>query len=168
MRVILIAALSLDGFIAQRPDQVSTEWTTSSDKRLFSRVTKQVGVIAMGSKTFDTIGHALPGRHMVVYTKGHRDSIEGVEFTQKDPAQLVAEMEAAGAKGLAVCGGAQIYDLFMQAGLINEVYVSIQPVVFGQGVALFNQAHPAKLSLVDTQTNAEDGSLIAHYRVNAL
>jgi dihydrofolate reductase len=62
MKVFVIAALSADGFIAQAEDHVA-DWTGTEDKKLFVQLTKEAGIMVMGSKTLATIGRALPGRH---------------------------------------------------------------------------------------------------------
>ena len=111
MNVFIIAAITVDGFIGRDANHLA-DWTSPEDKKLFVKLTKQAGIIVMGSRTFATIGRALPGRRTIVYTS-HPESItaEGVEATSEAPADLLARLEREGATGVAICGGASIYRL---------------------------------------------------------
>ena len=166
MKVFLIAAMSADGFIAQTSDQLA-DWTSKEDKQLFVKLTKEAGVMVMGSRTFATIGRALPGRRTIVYTSRPEEIIiEGVETTGEPPTQLVERLEKEGIQALAICGGATIYDLFLRAGVVDELYLTIEPLLFGRGVPLLREAFDAKLSLLETEKLNGD-TVLLHYKVLA-
>jgi dihydrofolate reductase len=176
MPTFIIAALTADGFIARTAHHLS-DWTSREDKQLFVRLTKQAGVMVMGSATFATIGRALPGRRTIVYTR-HPERIKaegveiaapGVETTSEPPAALVKRLAGEGVTGLAVCGGAQIYSLFMRAGAVDELYLTISPLLFGQGIRLFNSSLDVKLELLGQellgQESPNPAEILLHYRV---
>nr|AIA18492.1 Dihydrofolate reductase [uncultured bacterium] len=165
MKVFILAALTADGYIARDSSHLSTTWTTRTDKILFTRLTKQAGVAVMGYSSFATVGTALPGRRTIVYTRQDRPAVEGVEFTAEDPAKLLQQLEADGVKGVAICGGLHIYNLFMATGLVTEFYLTVQPVLFGQGIKMFDLPLDTKLELIDSAASAEDGTITLHYRV---
>lgn len=162
MKVFIIAALTLDGFIAKNPSHTSMEWTSKEDKRFFSQRTKQTGVVVFGQNTFETIGKALPDRHNVVYSKDKQ--YEGVEVTQKEPRALLEDLEKRGFKEVAICGGSTIYTMFMQAGVVDTLYLTIEPVLFGQGMTLFNKEIDKKLNLVKIGKLGEQ-SILLEYNV---
>ncbi len=64
MEVILLMAMTLDGKIARTRSEL-VNWTGKKDKQYFVKVTRNAGVVIMGSKTFDTIGYPLPGRKIL-------------------------------------------------------------------------------------------------------
>ena len=167
MKVFLIAAVTADGFIARTSDHAA-DWTSSEDKKLFARLTKEAGYMVMGSRTYNTIGRALPERQTIIYTS-RPEALNGlddpaIQTTQEEPSHLIERLATEGATGLAVCGGAQIYSLFAQAGVIDEVYLTIEPVLFGTGVPLFGQELALQLELIDSQ-NLNDNAVLLHYRV---
>ncbi len=164
MKVVLIAAITADGFIG-RDSGHSADWTGGADKKLFVEVTKQMGVMVMGSRTFATIGRALPGRRNIVYTS-RPDAItaEGVETTSDAPADLITSLELEGATGLAVCGGATIYGLFMAAGVVDELYLTVAPKLFGTGVPLFDKTLNCDLTLLETSA-LDKNTVLLHYEV---
>lgn len=166
MNVFIIAATSLDGFIAEKTNQSSMDWTSAEDKKFFRERTKQARAIVMGSTTYKTIGHPLPGRLNIIYSKNpslHPES-EQLRITQLPPTQLIKKLEAEGYTELAVCGGAEIYALFLRAGVVNKIYVTLEPIVFGQGVPLFPEGVSAKLQLVE-QKKLSEQTLLLEYDV---
>ena len=162
MNIILIAALTADGFIG-RTSGHTADWTSKEDKQLFVKVTKQAGTIVMGSKTFQTIGRALPERRMIVLTSRPADyDVENVEFTAESPTALVSRLETEGVTELAVCGGAQVYHAFMNADLVGELYLTVEPVLFGTGVTLFAGELETNLQLKQTQKLNENVVLLRY------
>ena len=113
IKVVLMMAQTVDGIIARDPNHF-TEWTCSSDKRLFKQITQEAGVLIMGARTYATIGKPLPGRLNVVYTR-HPERLpqgENVLFSQKPPGELLAELARKGYSRVILTGGATINSLF--------------------------------------------------------
>ncbi len=164
MKVFIIAAQSSDGFIARSTHELA-DWTSSEDKKLFVRLTKAAGVMVMGKTTFQTIRRALPGRRTIVYTH-HPELITavGVETTSETPQHLVHRLAAEGVRELAVCGGSAIYTQFMKAGVVDELYLTVEPVVFGSGIPLFSELVPDTLKLLGSEHLSED-VVLNHYTV---
>ncbi len=142
MHVFLIAAVTLDGFIAQTKNQKSTQWTSKADADYFRARSKQAGALVMGATTFATIGGPMQGRKVYVLTRSpedfegyHRDQVEPVALPLEE---LVNKVEAEGFKELAVCGGASVYHQFMAAGLVQTLYLTVEPKLFGKGIKLFS------------------------------
>jgi dihydrofolate reductase len=162
MKVTLIAAVTADWFIAKSPDH-KADWTSKADKEHFRETTKKIGVVIMGSKTFETIGRGLPNRRNIVMSRTKK--YEGVETTGETPEDLIQRLEKEGVKEVAVAGGAQIYTAFMKAGLIDRILLTIEPVVFGEGVPLLS--HPAtKPFELKSTTSLSGGGVVLDYEIN--
>lgn len=168
MKVCIVAALTADGFIGKDAHHLSMEWRSKEDGRLFKRLTQEAGVMVMGSKTYGTfrIKRAPPGRRLIIYSS-HPELIEGenVEATKEDPYELVTRLKKEGAEGLVVAGGATVYKMFMDNDLVDEMYLTIEPVLFGQGVTLFNGELQTRLKLLDV-SKLNDNTVLLHYAVN--
>lgn len=162
MKVFIIAALSADGYIARSTTETAN-WTSSEDKKLFVKLTKEAGVIIMGATTLSTIGRALPGRRTIVYTSHPEDlTIPEVEPTAEDPKLLLKRLEDEGVTSVAICGGRSIYTLFMKAGLVDELYLTVEPVLFGIGIPLFSEPINVRISMVDT-SKLNENVILLHY-----
>jgi dihydrofolate reductase len=112
---------------------------------------------------FKTIGRALPKRRNIVYSN-EPINVPGIEVTSLAPQELVAKLEKEGVEELAICGGSTIYTMFMKASLVDSLYLTIEPVIFGKGMSLFNDVIDAKLELVNFR-RTDSGTIFNEYKV---
>ena len=142
MKLVLIMAATIDGKIAKHATQFAN-WTSKADKKIFVAETKKAGVIIMGETTYDTIGRPLPERLNVVLSlePAKRENIPGsLEFTNKPPYELLADLAGRGYTTAILGGGATINGLFLKENLIDEIWLTIEPKIFGDGISLFKGA----------------------------
>ncbi|MDA1038299.1 MAG: dihydrofolate reductase family protein [bacterium] len=167
MKVILYAAISTDGKIAEEPDQTSTDWTSEADYKWFVKQTKDCGVMVMGRKTFATINRPLKERLVYVMTRSpnEQESMgDSVVFTSMTPEEIVADAESRGYEKLALAGGSIVHTLFFDARLVDEVYLTVEPVIFGHGVPLVADQERVNLELINFEKLGEQAMLL-HYSV---
>ncbi|NQV90287.1 dihydrofolate reductase [Candidatus Uhrbacteria bacterium] len=166
MNVWLIAAMSVDGKIAQSSEQVSLDWTSKEDTRFFIDKTKEAGVVIMGRKTFDTIGKPLPGRRMIVMTRQTDLAFEGdgVEYSTLSPSALLEQLSHEGVQTVALAGGEMVYSQFLQAGLVTDVYLTIEPILFGSGIPLATGFERIEMRLEDV-VRINDQAVLLHYKL---
>lgn len=169
MQVVLLAAMTSDGFIARDKNEISTGWTSREDAQWFSQKTKEIGICIMGRTTFQTIGRPLADRSTIILTSQpslfnqlHIPVLEQLEGTLPElvttnvaPQELVNDLASRGYEAVAICGGASVYAQCMKANLVTKLYLTIEPVFFGQGVPLFSEALDVKLRLVKTHQLSE-------------
>ncbi len=181
MQVTLMAAVSADGFIAQTATQRSTNWTSKEDKKFFVQKSQEIGTLVMGSTTFATIGSPLPKRLNIIYTRQNRENFltkfnlntaritsDILRVTQEEPAQLLKQLAAEGIEKVLIAGGSSIYSLFMQAELVDEIILTIEPVIFGQGITLFSEEQFTELDLLNSQKINPRGTLVNTYKIRKL
>jgi len=139
MKVVFFAAITVNGKIAHAHDEL-VDWTSKEDKQFFHAETKKCGVIVMGNVTYKTIGGPLPGRLNVVMTRSPdttKNQKDVLEFTNQSPREIVESLEQRGFSAVAVTGGAQIFSQFLEAGLADELAITIEPKIFSTGVNIF-------------------------------
>lgn len=156
----IIAALTADGLIAKNPQHASILWTSKEDKEFFNERTKEAGVVVMGLNTYETIGKPLKDRLNIIYSKDKQ--YEGVEITQKEPKALIEDLGKRGYREVAICGGSTIYTMFMQSGVVDKLYLTIESVVFGSGMRLFNKELNKNLQLVSAKKIGEETVLLEY------
>ena len=159
--VFIIAAQSLDGFISPLEHTNSMSWTSGADKEFFKKRTKEAGVVVMGRTTFETIGKALPDRRTIVYSSKPIE-IEGVETTSLSPKELLEKLEQEGHTEVAICGGSSIYSLFLNSRLVSKVYITLEPIIFGKGIALFSDIDKTRLTLLSSTPLSESAVLLEY------
>jgi len=104
--VSLIVAMARNGVIGR---DNALPWRLAEDLRRFKAATLGKPIL-MGRKTFESIGHALPGRTNLVLTRDPRWTAPGAVVVHSVEAALAA---AEGAAELVVIGGAEVYRLVM-------------------------------------------------------
>jgi len=152
-------ATTVDGKIAKHATHMA-DWTSKADKKIFVEETKKAGVIVMGKTTYDTIGRPLPGRLNLVmdFEPDIGKNIPGeLEYTNKQPVELLTELEKQGFDSVIIGGGATINGLFLKQGLIDEVWLTVEPRLFGEGMSLFNGADVnLELKLIESRQLSDD------------
>ena len=166
MKVFIIAAITADGYIGLDESHRATSWTSTADKKFFVRRTKEAGVVVMGRKTFDTFARPLKDRRLIIMSRDPATvTVEGVESTKESPAELTARLQKEGVTEIAICGGTSVYSQFMEAGLVSELYLTVMPKLFGEGVLLFNTPQDKNLQLVSAEVMDDANSVLLHYKV---
>lgn len=192
MQVILLAAISVDGKIAERTDQTSLDWTSKEDTKFFVEKTKEVGVVIMGRKTFETIGKPLKGRRVIVLSRevngmtpasGPADSSrlfpsagdhavfsvippEGiVEYVNLSPHHLLKRLENEGHDAVVVAGGSSVYSQFLRDGLVTDLYLTVEPVLFGTGISFSSDVDRINMQFVEMRMLGSQ-SILLHYRLH--
>jgi dihydrofolate reductase len=129
-------------------------------------LSREAGVIIMGSKTFDTLEKPLPGRKHVVMTrnKNRTSSTEALVFTDKRPQDILIDLEADGYNTAILAGGARINTLFAKENLIDEILLTYSPKIFGAGLSVFSDPMQMELELLEYRRIGEN-TLMAKYRV---
>jgi len=144
MREKLIAVTSRDGKITRGYSSDNQTWTSPEDKDFFTSQIAAASLIVMGRLTYESIKTHIKhqqGRLRVVMTSTPQDfqdeAIEGaLEFTSESPKELVKRFENEHNEMLVV-GGSKVFTDFVRDGLIDEMYLTIEPLYFGEGKPLF-------------------------------
>lgn len=164
----LIAALTTDGFIGRKDNDSSFDWTSAADKKFYIEKIKTADAIVMGSRTFKSFDKYPPGSRWIIYTRqpekftNPKPDVIQAEATDDSPRQLLARLEKEGVKRVAVCGGSSIYTLFMEARVVKTLYLAFEPILFGQGVRLFNKKIEQDLTLVKNEALSAQTLLLTY------
>ena len=173
-KTVFYTATTLDGFLADDNDSLDWLLTQPIDEDgpfNYGEFIATIGAIAMGSTTYEwvldhnaTTGEAWAYEQPCwVFT--HRDlplAGDSVRLTSGPVADVHAEMvAAAGGKDLWMVGGGDLAAQFAEAGLLDEVVVSIAPVTVGSGKPLF----PRRFDLELLEVDRNKAFIGARYRV---
>ncbi len=154
MEMVLISAQSADGFITFH-DEPGSGFASSSDRSYFRKALAGFDSSIMGSATFQAsrsmiLGSLTRERRRFVLTRDParfaKDAAPGMlEFTGETPQALVGRMKGEGHRRCALLGGARIHSLFLEAGLVDELWLTVEPCLFGAGVPFLRA--PADISM---------------------
>jgi dihydrofolate reductase len=163
-RCSVFIATSLDGYIARTDgtfDFLSIVERENEDYG-FADFFATIDALVIGRNTYET-ALAFPewpyaGKRCIVLTHRETPSVHGEQFFAGEPEALLEQLALAGAQRLYVDGGAVIR-AFMAGNLLDDLTVSVVPVLLGQGIALFGSEVPEqRLSL--TSCKAYESGLV--------
>lgn len=62
---------------------------------------------------------------------------EQIEFVDSSAADLIATLKRQAGKSIWGCGGANVINQLIEADLVDEYYLTIMPIILGDGIRLF-------------------------------
>jgi dihydrofolate reductase len=166
----LFIATSLDGYIAGPDDDLS--WLFTDTDYGFDEFFESVDTLIMGRGTYDVVRKMgkwpYRGKRTMVVTRS-----EKIEITTADTAyfngslkNLEELLKEQGTKRSWLVGGGELVAGYLEEGLIEEVVVSVHPVILGKGVQLFPPGiQKTKLSLINAEA-FDSGLVQLRYKVH--
>lgn len=171
MKITLIAAQSLDGFIAKH-DVPGSAFASAADQAHLRQALAGFDCSVMGAETYRTSRSLIRERMTkprlrVVLSRSpgvlKLDEIPGtLEFSSASPADLVTSLTSRGHRQCALLGGAQIHSLFLKANLVHELWLTIEPLLFGRGVSLLAEQTDTRLRLIANEALSSDTRLLKY------
>lgn len=153
MKVQYYTAVSLDGYIADENHSLDWLFQFDADKEsTYPEFIKNVGALAMGSSTYEYIlkNYIYQGPNnpkdwphrepTYVFTSRQFDPLPdaNIHFVKGDVRPVYDKMkQAAEGKNIWIAGGGGLAAQFYEAGLLNELMLTLTPVILGKGASLF-------------------------------
>lgn len=156
MKITLVMVMSANGKTT-RGDAGPITWASVEDQKHFETLKANAPVIIMGRKTHDSIKpHLLDdGKVRIVMSR-----------SGGTPEQVVADLEGKGFLEALLVGGSELNASFFEAKLVSEIYLTIEPKIFGSGLPLAQAiGHEVELELINVKQLNPRGTLLLHYNV---
>ncbi|MFT3751405.1 MAG: dihydrofolate reductase family protein [Paludibacter sp.] len=169
-KVILYIAMSLDGFIATKDDGLDflSVVEQEGEDYSYSDFVNTVDTIIIGRRSYEKVlsmGYNYPNinKEIFVVTHAERPAQGNLKFYNGDLKALVDELKSKPGKDIYVDGGAVLVNELLKDNLIDEFYISVIPVLLGDGISLFNGGRPElNLKLVSSKAYSK-GLVQLHY-----
>ncbi len=150
MKLTLYNAISIDGFLASKDG--NSEWVSEADFPYFEKAMKEKGCIIVGKSTFLQFENDLyPVQDVLnVVLTSNPDSIkkyDNVLALNLTPSEILNAISEKGYKEALLVGGGITNASFLKAGLIDELILSIHPLILGGGIKLFSSDFETQLKL---------------------
>jgi dihydrofolate reductase len=142
-KVKLFIASSLDGYIARKDGSI--DWLYTDGDYGFAQFYDSVDTILMGRRTYEkTLELAGEYPHKdkksYVFTQTapgrKREKNQNVHFIV-DVIEFAKDLVQSPGNDIWLVGVADIISIFLNAGLLDEIILSIHPIILGKGIALF-------------------------------
>lgn len=169
MKISVYLAASANGLISNKrnvPDWLSNEYGEG-----FMTRTQQAKAVIMGKTTYNILApDYLPLKDegaliVLTHDTATKPAQSNVTFTDKKPQAIVAMLESQGYSEAVIIGGTDTVSEFVKAGLVNEVILVVEPVLFGAGLPLLKGIEEEyRLALLDIR-KLNDHTVQLHYRL---
>ena len=169
-RCSVFLAVSVDGYIAR--EDGSLDWLSVVQKEGedygYKAFSDLVDVLVIGRNTYDTVldfeQWPYPNKRCVVMTHRPTEALHGEEFFSGAPAALLEKLGQEGVQRLYVDGGSVIQQ-FLSAQLIDDLTLSVIPLVLGAGIRLFDAAGPPQKLILEETHSWATGLVQLRYRL---
>ena len=163
--------MSLDGYIAKPNDDLS--FLSAVEKKGedygYADFVSTVDTVILGRKTYDWVmkqvgefPHA--DKNAYIITRTARRTIGRTVFFTGDLTDLVRKLKSENGKNIFCDGGAEIVNELLKNDLLDEIIISVIPILVGNGTNLFKDNRPEqKLKLVNVKTY-DTGLTQLHYK----
>jgi dihydrofolate reductase len=152
-KVIMGVAVSLDGFIEGPNGEY--DWCFTDQDYGMSDFFKRIDGIFMGRKSYEVAqSYEGPspwkGVKTYVFSNTLKEVSSEVQLVSGDVAKEVQTIKNQKGKDLWLFGGADLISQFINEKLVDELWLSIHPIVLGAGKPLFQNISDRKnLELID-------------------
>jgi dihydrofolate reductase len=172
MKTILVFVSTLDGKVTKWGDPDVKSWSSKSDQDYFKKKWNETRLIIMGSNSYNADPVKPSSNHLLVIMTQHPSEYSRIEtpgqleFTNESPEQLFERFDKEGHDQMLVVGGAHIATSFLKEQLIDELWLTIEPKIFGTGGSfVIEEKLDISLQLISIEKVNKQGTLITKYSV---
>lgn len=172
-KISLFIATSLDGYIAKPNDDLSFLKLVEKEGEDYGyeEFTAKIDTLIIGRKTYDYVVKEIGASHydngqrdVYVITRTERPQSGRTIFYTGNITDLVKQLKSKNGKNIYCDGGAEIINELLKYDLIDELIISVIPILLGNGTRLFKDGRPEQLlEHVETKT-FEKGLVQLHYK----
>jgi dihydrofolate reductase len=159
-------AITPNGFIAKNNDD--TSWISQQEWNSYSQIVQRAGNLVVGHRTYDILTKQpefseLKDVQLVVVAQEDFQTLAQnhlVAHSPKEALKLLNDFEQ-----VVVAGGGTLNVSFVEENLIDEIFIDIEPIIFGKGIPLFrDKDFERNLKLVG-QKKISENEIQLHYEV---
>ena len=174
-KVILGLAITLDGYIEGPNGEY--DWCFTDQDYGLNDFFKRIDALFIGRKSYEmaqqyaenNTGELVPGMPPVteyVFSNTLKSVKQGAVLLSGDIVTEAQKIKEQPGKDIWLFGGASLTQSLMQAGLIDELWMSVHPLLLGSGKRLFEeQDHRTHLTMLESKTY-DSGLISILYAIN--
>ena len=172
-KIIVHIATSADGYIARRDG--SLDWLTSrpAPKGFYGlpKFERSIDAKILGRKTFDlSVKMGAPFKAGDVHYVFSRQPAParlppGVQFVSEPIGAFADRLRKQAGKHIWLMGGGELIGAFLEAGAIDELFITVVPTFIGEGIPLIGPRHLDVPLRLRSAESFPDGVVQHHYEV---
>lgn len=172
-KIILGLAVTLDGYIEGPNGEY--DWCFTDQDYGLNEFFNRIDAIFIGRKSYEMVqqyavdGELIPGMPALteyVFSNTLKSVKKGAQLISDDSLAEAGRIKALPGKDIWLYGGASLTDALLKAGLVDELWLSVHPILLGSGKPLFHK-HDSRirLSLLESKTY-ETGLISLRYSID--
>lgn len=174
-KLILGLAVTLDGYIEGPNGEY--DWCFTDQDYGLNEFFDRIDAMFIGRKSYEVAqqyadsnnGELVPGMPALteyIFSRTLKSVKEGAKLISDNSIAEARKIKEQPGKDIWLFGGASLTDVFMKEGLVDELWMSVHPILLGNGKPLFNkQDNRTKLTLLESKTY-ETGLISLRYRID--
>lgn len=169
MKTILYMAITVNGKIARLDD--TTDWISQKSWHSFVTMARRVGNVIIGRRTYDIVKKSeVQIKDVLTIVLTHNPALvfqsPSTIITNESPLQVIELLKQQGYKEALIGGGGILNKSFIEANLVDEVYIDVEPLILGRGIPLLADGDfEARLKLLEIKTLTNHQTVQLHYKV---
>ena len=172
-KISLFIAASLDGYIAKPNDDLSFLKIVEKEGKDYgyAEFTNTIDTLIIGRKTYDYVLKEIGPSHydngqrdVYVITRTERPQVGRTMFYSGNITKLVKRLKSEKGKNIYCDGGAEVINELLKQDLIDDLIISVIPVLLGSGTRLFKDGRPEQVLEFITVKTFETGLTQLHYK----
>lgn len=166
MKVILYMGITPNGYIAKEDD--NTNWISQDEWDSYSAFVRKRGNLIIGRRTYNILTKQpefseLKEVKIVVVSHQNFETLASNHLTAKTPQQALDLLKDV--DEVVVAGGGILNSSYIKEGLIDEIYLDVESLIFGKGIKVFADSDfEYDLELLEVN-KLNENTVQLHYRV---
>lgn len=166
-KIKVYIAASLDGFIA-RPDG-DLDWLLkypmpTGTEYGYKDLMDSIDTVIMGGRTYREmlcmdIVWPYKDKKTYIISRNSMETKENIDFITEDIIERIFELKNESGKDIWLVGGGELITMLLNANLVDELQVSIIPIILGAGIPLFPNT-PKESNWKLTGSTAYDSGIV--------
>ncbi|KPN14881.1 hypothetical protein AKG37_17985 [Bacillus australimaris] len=144
-KLLFYGAMSIDGYLAREDHRL--DWligTEGEEETNYDDFYASVDTLIMGRNTYEQVLLLSPdefpyeGKTCYIMSSTLQDSLKGTDIIREDILSFVKKLKNEQGQHIWLVGGGALLQTLIQAGLVDELFLQIVPVMIGRGIPLFS------------------------------
>lgn len=145
-KISIYIASSIDGYIARKDGSI--DWLESGhvgdEDYGFKKFFDSIDALVLGKNTYETVCSfdewPYSGKRVIVLSSTLNEVRKEAELYRGQLVELASILHSQGIKHVWIDGGITV-SKFLEAGLVDQITLSIIPIILGSGIPLFNSVN---------------------------
>lgn len=159
-------ATSINGMIAKKDDD--TKWISGTEWDSYSSAVRNAGCLIVGRRTYNILTKQpefseFKDVELVAVSNESFSTIANNHYVANSPKEALEKLK--NFETVIIAGGGILNSSFLNDGLIDEIYLDIEPIALGKGINIFeNEDFEVNLELLETRQLSKN-EIQLHYKV---